>query len=575
MKPMTTPDERRQLGPPDDLTGADGTTRDSVTVSAWTAASRATGMVRVVVVGAVLGPTFLGNSYQLTNSLPNLIFFGFLAGSLFVSLLVPALVRHIDEHRPRDTARVSGGFLGVALAGLLVLAPLAVGVLPELLRLSAVGGPSPAGADQVAVARLLIALTIPQVFLYAVVGSSTAVMYAHRRFALAAAAPLVENLGIIAVLGVTALRYGTGRELGDVRTGEVVLLGLGSTCAVALHASVQWWGARRAGVRLVPRAGWRDPEVLGVIRRAVRSLAQASLLASQLLTLMVLSNRVAGGTVAMQMAFNFYYLPIALVSTPVALALLPRLSRLRPGHTEFNETFLHGLGLALFLALPAAAGFAVLARPLARTIAVGPMASPAGTAMIAGTLAALAAGLAGETMFFVTTQAAYARGDTRTPLVSMAGQAVICLTLCAVALLAPRTALPPALAAAYATATLAGGGHLLSRVSGGWRRTELWKSLARTAAGTVLMAPCAYLAAGLAGSWVDGRSGQLLAVLAGGVAGLVVYGATQALLRAPELSWLRSVGRPAVAAPAPVAAGDAALPVTTDALPVTTDGLPR
>jgi len=62
----------------------------------------------------------------------------------------------------------------------------------------------------------------------------------------------------------------------------------------------------------------------------------------------------------------------------------------------------------------------------------------------------------------------------------------------------------------------------------------------------------------------------------GGVAGLVVYGATQALLRAPELSWLRSVGRPAaVAAPAPVAAGDAALPVTTDALPVTTDGLPR
>src|SRR5205809_5302125 len=53
--------------------------RDSMTVAGWTIASRATGVLRFAVIGAVLGPTFFGNTYQFTNSLPNLIYYGFLA----------------------------------------------------------------------------------------------------------------------------------------------------------------------------------------------------------------------------------------------------------------------------------------------------------------------------------------------------------------------------------------------------------------------------------------------------------------------------------------------------------------
>src|SRR5882757_4930482 len=75
------------------LSGAAG---DSVTVAAWTLVSRVTGVVKIAAIGAVLGPTFFGNAYQFTNSVPNLIYYGFLAGSLFSSLLVPALVHHID-----------------------------------------------------------------------------------------------------------------------------------------------------------------------------------------------------------------------------------------------------------------------------------------------------------------------------------------------------------------------------------------------------------------------------------------------------------------------------------------------
>ena len=220
-------------------------------------------------------------------------------------------------------------------------------------------------------------------------------------------------------------------------------------------------------MRLRPRWGWRDPEVVVVVRRAVRSLAQAGLLALQMLTLLLLASRVAGGTVALQMALNFYYLPVALVATPVGLALLPRLSRLHRDEDRgpFGEAFVAGLGLALFLAVPAAVGYLLLAGPVAHVVLAGQMSSEAGFLMLSGSLAALSLGLVGQTCFFVATQAAYARGDTRTPLVSMAIQAAVCLALCTGAALSSSGEVAVVLlGGSYAVASLVGGGHLLRRV---------------------------------------------------------------------------------------------------------------
>jgi hypothetical protein len=54
---------------------------DSITVAAWTIVSRVTGVAKFACIGAVLGPTFFGNTYQFTSSLPNLVYYGFLSGS--------------------------------------------------------------------------------------------------------------------------------------------------------------------------------------------------------------------------------------------------------------------------------------------------------------------------------------------------------------------------------------------------------------------------------------------------------------------------------------------------------------
>jgi putative peptidoglycan lipid II flippase len=219
-----------------------GAAGDSITVAGWTLVSRVTGVVKIAVIGAVLGATFFGNAYQFTNSIPNLIYFGFLAGSLFSSLLVPALVQHIDAGDRRSSERVVGGFLGLTLVALLAVVPLAVFIGPLVLRFATVGGASASVGDvEEDVARWLILMFVPQVFLYGIVGAATSAMNARRRFALATAAPALENIGTIAVLCACAVIFGTNMSIGEVPPAELLLLG-SATGAVALHAAAQWWG---------------------------------------------------------------------------------------------------------------------------------------------------------------------------------------------------------------------------------------------------------------------------------------------------------------------------------------------
>src|SRR6266480_8063583 len=142
-QPLALPPGSAVAIDPQEQSRAVSAARDSMTVAAWTIISRVTGVIRFAVIAAVLGPTFFGNTYQFTNSLPNLLYYGLLAGSLFSSLLVPALVRHIDAGDRRASERVAGGFLGMTLVALVLIAPVAIVLGPLVLRFAAFSGASP------------------------------------------------------------------------------------------------------------------------------------------------------------------------------------------------------------------------------------------------------------------------------------------------------------------------------------------------------------------------------------------------------------------------------------------------
>ena len=526
-----------------DLAAPQGAVSDSMSVAVWTIISRFTGVLRGVTVAAVLGATYFANTYQFTNSLPNLVFYGLLAGSLFSSILVPALVPHIDSGDRRAAARTAGGLLGMALVGMLALVPVVAVLTPVLLHLGSTGATDPAAArGQAHIGAVLVLLLLPQVPLYAVVGTAAAVMNAHRRFALASAAPALENLGTIAVLGVVAVLYARAAQQRAAPMSLLLLLGLGTTGAVLLHASAQWWGARRVGVVLVPRAGWRDPQVRAVVRRALPALAQAALAALQLGALLVVADRVAGGVVAFQLATSFYFLPIAVGATPVALSLVPRLSRMiAPSQAPvFRDTYVRGLAFASFLVIPAATAYAVLARPLAGAIAFGRFSASGGAGLLAASLTGLAPGIIGETLFLVTTYACYARKDTAHPLRGMIIQTVVCAGVIAASLQihgpALLTALGLGLSAGSITAALYLVHHLRRGLPPGGE--PALRPLLRTIVCSAIMIVPAWGTATFLAGHLNTATGHVVAMLAASAVGASVYFALQAALRAPQMTWV-------------------------------------
>ncbi|MDH4145613.1 MAG: hypothetical protein OEY23_10670 [Acidimicrobiia bacterium] len=391
---------------------------NSATVAAWTLVSRVSGLGRILAIGAVLGPTFFGNLFQTANQLPN-IAFELIAGQLIASLLVPALVRHLDQGDRLASERVAGGFLGVVVAAFSATAVVLALGAPLVLRLVGLGVEDDAArAAQNALGWPLLVVVMPQLALYGLVGVANSVQNARGRYALAAAAPAVENVGVIATLVLYWITRGSGTDIEIASVGDVVFLGVGSTLSVVVHASLQWWGAHRAGVTLRPRAGWRDPEVRTVVRLAIPSLGLAVLTSYQQFVVIVVAASIAGGVVVSQLAISFLMAAVALSARPVAVASLPTLARLHADNrsSEFRSEYLGSMMLALFLLAPAAAVLAGAGRSVAQLIAFGEMSSPRGIELVAAILPALAIGVIGDGGVSVATQASYARLDTVSPL---------------------------------------------------------------------------------------------------------------------------------------------------------------
>lgn len=506
--------------------------------------SRVTGLARIVAIGAVLGPTYLGNTFQAVNQLPNLAYQA-MTGSLLTVLLVPPLVAHVDAEDTAETERVACGFLGLALLAFAAVTAAAMLAGPLLLRVLALGVQDPqVAADQRQAGQVLLALVLPQVVLYAVAGAGEAVQNAHGRFALAAAAPAFENLGIILVMGIAAIVFGTGTDIGEVSTNELLLLGLGSTGAVMVHAGAQWWGAHRVGVRLVPRAGWRDPEVRELAGRALPSLGNAGLNALRFFAMLVVANRVPGGVVAFQVAVTFLYVPTAVSAWPVAVALLPRLSRLylAGALAKFRDELVRGCALTMLIAVPATVFAIVLAQPLARAVTFGNMANPRGHVLVSASVAALGLGLLGEAAWVLGTHAAYARKDAAGPLRATVLRLAVTAVGMLVAFLAFRgTAVLVVLGLAVSAGNLVGAWHLVAGISrhlpaGDERLTP---AVLRTVGGSFAMAGPALAVAQWAPGLLAGRWADLLGIAAAGLLGMGIFLALQRAWHSPELGELR------------------------------------
>jgi peptidoglycan biosynthesis protein MviN/MurJ (putative lipid II flippase) len=266
-----------------------------------------------------------------------------------------------------------------------------------------------------------MAFMFPQLLLHVIAAVCAAVQQAHGRFALAAGASTVENVGATAVVGLSAIMFGTGTEIGDVSLAQTLLLSVGVTAAVGLCAKVQWLGAWHTGLRVIPSCAWSDPDIQAMVRRGISSTGYTCLSVIAFFGMLTVASRVPGGVAAFQIAYNFNNLPVALAAGSVAAVQLPELARsYRDGQLQqFVSIYKGALRLVLFVMLPGSLLLVAIAPALAQASAFGTMATPAGVTLIATCVAGRGLGALGEAVLTVATSASFARNDAASPLKAM------------------------------------------------------------------------------------------------------------------------------------------------------------
>lgn len=399
--------------------------RSTVTMTVLTGISRVTGLLRIVVVGAVLGDTFLGNTYQSTNSIPNLIF-EIMAAGVFQAVLVPTVVRHLTAGRKERAEEIAGSVLGTALGVLGAVTAVAMLASPWIAR-GLFSGTDPSVADdQIRLGTIFLLIFLPQVAMYAAGMVATAVLNADHRFSVPAIAPAVNNVIVIAAyLGFWWSRAGAEPSL-DLSALQIALLAGGTTAGVIGFCALPVLAVRRAGFRLRIRPGWREPEVREVLRMG--AWAAGFLVGNQLLLAveLVLANRVAGGVVAFQIGWTFFLLPYALFAQPVLTALFPRLSgqHVRRDIEAMAETTRRGTEMICLFTIPAAIIFLAVGPAVGRGILFGAI-EPDGARQIGRVIAAFGPGVVAYGLLLYLARVSYAALDARTPTIVATGVSVI------------------------------------------------------------------------------------------------------------------------------------------------------
>jgi putative peptidoglycan lipid II flippase len=508
--------------------GSTTTTRAAAGMGAITALSRALGLVRVLVVSAVLGVSFLGNAFQQANSVSNVLFELLAAGALS-AVLVPAFVDLLDREGRERAEQVAGGVLWVALTGLGVVTVVCVVGAPWLAGLLTTAAPPEVQADQRALVTDLLRFFVPQILLYAAGTIAAAALYALRRFAVTAAAPIGNTVVMVGCLAL--FRAVAGPDPGLVlSTGEKALLVAAGTGGVLAFVGVLVGAAELAGFRLRPRRPRGDAQVAEVLRHSGWGVVLHTGAGVLLGTAIVVGGGVEGGVVAYQVGWVIFLAPYAVLAQPIHTAILPELVVEARDHglPRVAASLRWALERMALLVVPATAGMVALAQPAMRLVSFGDAAGE-GSEVLAAAVAGLALGLLPYSAFLLLARGCYALGDSRTPGVAsvacaLLGVAVMVIGAVAVDGSARIFVLGLGHSVAYAAGVVALG-VVLTRRTGG----SLWPA----AFGRIVAASSVV---GLAAWWVadrlvDADSSRVadLAVVAG--VGLAGAGAILALDR--------------------------------------------
>jgi putative peptidoglycan lipid II flippase len=409
----------------------------------------------------------------------------------------------------------------VSLVALVVASALGMAFARQLTELFAAGFHEHPGQFERTAA--LTRAVFPYILFMGTAALGGAALNASRRFAVAAFAPGLLNVALLAAA------FALPDVLASHGEDPVLALAAGALAGGLLQVVAQWPALRALGYGARP-AFVLDRDVVEVLRRiAPLTLGIGIYYVDLVLSRRFLSELGTGAQSYFSWAMRLCDFPQGIFVLALSTAALPSLSTLaaKGARDELAKTWAHGFGLAMFVAVPASIALVTIGEPIVVLLfrrgqfdAVAAHETARALVWQGGAIWTVAA-------VRQTVPALYALGDTRTPVVVSAIDLAAFIAL-AVGLRGPWGHVGISAAVAGSSAVqmvlLLGG---LRRRMGTLRGRDLARSIGRTAAASAIAAAAGWGAARLS-------SGALA-----GMAAVTAFGATYLLaawgMQSPEL----------------------------------------
>ncbi len=379
--------------------------RSFFSVGALTALSRLTGFMREMAIAALMGQTALADAYFVALRLPNQ-FRAIFGEGAFNSAYVPTYSRVLmSEGQPRATLFASRILTLLTVSQVLLLA-LAWAFTPAFVAIIAPGFDAyPAKFD---LAVQMTRITFPYLGFITIATLHTGTLNAHRYFAVAAFAPVLLNLFIMAFLAVAFL---------FPNAGVAASWGVAVSGVAQLALLIREAGRRGVLERFaMPRLDADVRQFFSALGPAVIGSAgqQIAILADTILA----SGMPTGSVASINYADRLYLLPLGMIGAAAGTVLLPEMSRRLAVGDEDGAARAQNrsIGLSLALSAPFLVGFLMLPNELIRGAFMRGRFDAAGAATSAHVLEAYAFGLVPMVLIRSAVAPFQSRGDTTTPM---------------------------------------------------------------------------------------------------------------------------------------------------------------
>ena len=398
--------------------------RASGIMALGTIISRITGFIRGILIVAVLGTALLADTYNVANTMPNILY-NLLVGGALTAIFIPQLVRSFDHEDGGD------GFASrlITTISLILLVLVAIGVYfaPALVRLYA---PEFFTTGFEAEKEIAIAFTrycLPQIFFLGLFTMLGQVANARGSFGPLMWAPIANNIIGIALFG-SFLLISSDITLNSITSTQIQILGWGTTLSVVVQALVLLPVIKRLGIKLRPQwgvaglgksfglAGWT---LLYVLISQLGYLVTVNVATSAAVRSAQEGITRGVGYTPYTYAYYVMLLPYSIVTISIITAILPHLSRLALArdNDEVRAQLIRAIKLVGVITIPSAVAFLFFGPFITEVIFVG---IPVGDARYIGyVLAALSFGLVAFSINLILIRGFNAFEDTRTQVISI------------------------------------------------------------------------------------------------------------------------------------------------------------